>query len=180
MNDIQPLDNRWKLFAAEYCVDFVVKRAAERANVPPASAYFMVNDPRVQALITDAKRKASERVNISVDNTLEKLRMIADADIVGVLEALAHVSGTTLAERLRQLPEEIQYSIKAIKWTKNGPEIVMHDKLKAIELIGRYYGLFKEQVELSGPNGGPLEMITPDMSPKEAADAYAAMLTGPK
>jgi phage terminase small subunit len=54
----------------------------------------------------------------------------------------------------------------------------MHDKLKAIELIGRYYGLFKEQVELSGPNGGPLEMITPDMSPKEAADAYAAMLAG--
>ena len=54
----------------------------------------------------------------------------------------------------------------------------MHDKMKAIELIGKYYGLFNDTLKLVGPNGGPVEIITPDMSPKEAADAYAAMLAG--
>ncbi len=178
MNEVVPLDDRWNTFAAEYCVDFVVARAAARANVNLPSAYAMINDPRVIALIKEAKRKASERVNISIDNTLEQLRMVANADIVDVLDALSHVEGETLTERLRKLPDEVRYAIKSIKWTKNGPEIVMHDKLVAIKMIGQYFGLFSDKLELTGPNGGPVQMITADMSPKEAADAYMATLTG--
>jgi phage terminase small subunit len=177
MNDVQPLDDRWKLFAAEYCLDFTVSRAAERAQVPVVLAYAMIHDPRVVALVKDHKRRASDRVNISIDNTLEKLRMVADADVIGVLESLSHIEGTTLADRLRKLPLEVQYSIKGIKWTKNGPEIVMHDKLKAIELIGKYLGIFSDKLEVSGPGGTPVELITGMMTPKEAADAYARMLS---
>lgn len=43
-------------------------------------------------------------------------------------------------------------------------------------IIGRDLGL-AEKHEHSGPGGGPMQ-ITPDMSPKEAADAYAADLAG--
>lgn len=177
MNHIEPLPDRWKLFAEAYCIDFTVTRAAETANVPLVSAYAMMSDPRVQAVIKDAKRKASDRVQISIDNTLEQLRMIANGNVIDVLDALGMAEGETLAERLRKLPPETQYAIKSIKWTKNGPEIVMHDKVKAVELIGKYFGIFSDKLELSGPGGLPV-MITNGMTPKEAADAYAATLTG--
>lgn len=176
MNDIVPLGDHWKLFAQEYCVDFNVSAAAARANVSVAMSYAMIKDPRVVAEITDAKRKASGRVDISIDGTLEQLRMIANGSAIDVLDALSQVEGETLAERLRKLPPATQYAIKSIKWTKNGPEIVMHDKVKAVELIGKYFGIFSDKLEVSGPGGLPV-MITNGMTAKEAADAYADTLT---
>jgi hypothetical protein len=173
---VEPLDDRWKVFAAEYCVDFVVSRAADRANVSATAAYMMMADQRIQALIKENKRRASERVNVSIDATLEQLRMIANGDVVTVLGALSQSAGESLQAALEQLPAETRYAIKSIKFTKNGPEIVMHDKLAAIKMIGQYYGLFSERIELSGPGGGPVELITGNMSPKEAADAYALTL----
>lgn len=178
--EVEPLSERWKLFAVEYCIDFVVSRAAERAGVSLPAAYRMIGDPRIVAMIKEAKRKVSERVNISMDNTLEQLRMIANGDVVDVLDALGQVEpGGSLADALRQLPIETRYAIKSIKYTRNGPEIVMHDKVAAVKMIGQYYGMFSDKIELTGPGGGPLEMITGAMSPKEAADAYQAMLTPP-
>lgn len=176
MNDltVEPLHEHWKVFAAEYCVDFVVARAAERANVSVGAAYMMMPDPRIQALIKENKRRASERVNVSIDATLEQLRMIANGDVVTVLGALS--PGESLQEALERLPIETRYAIKSIKFTKNGPEIVMHDKIAAIKMIGQYFGLFSDRIELSGPGGGPVELINGSMSPKEAADAYALTL----
>jgi hypothetical protein len=44
-------------------------------------------------------------------------------------------------------------------------------------IISRDLGLV-DRAELSGPNGGPLRTITSDMTPQEAAEAYAATLSG--
>lgn len=44
-------------------------------------------------------------------------------------------------------------------------------------IINRDLGL-AEKTELSGPGGGPVRTITSDMSPQEAAEAYAATLSG--
>lgn len=38
----------------------------------------------------------------------------------------------------------------------------------------------KSRVELSGPNGGPIQNITTEMTPQEAAEAYAATLNADK
>lgn len=54
--------------------------------------------------------------------------------------------------------------------------IKFHDKLRAIELLGRQHGMFAQKHEHSGPNGGPIQTITQDMDPREAAEAYAAQL----
>lgn len=44
-------------------------------------------------------------------------------------------------------------------------------------IISRDLGLV-EKSELSGRNGGPLQLISSDMTPQEAAEAYAATLQG--
>lgn len=44
-------------------------------------------------------------------------------------------------------------------------------------IIARDLGL-RDVKEISGPNGGPVQLINTDMSPQEAAAAYAATLQG--
>lgn len=38
----------------------------------------------------------------------------------------------------------------------------LHDKLSALEKLGKHLGMFKEKIEHSGPDGAPLESATPD------------------
>jgi phage terminase small subunit len=49
--------------------------------------------------------------------------------------------------------------LASVKQSKDGSvEIKMHDQLKALELLGRYAGAFKDIRELSGPGGGPVAL----------------------
>lgn len=44
----------------------------------------------------------------------------------------------------------------------------LHDKISALEKVGRHLGMFTEKVESSGKDGGPIELT----------DARAALLRG--
>lgn len=186
MNNVLELSDRARLFAAEYLVDFNVTRAAERAGISHNHGQQLMRDPRVDALIQEGKRKSALRLAISADATLNGFRMIANADIVPVLRALMGAAGEydELDEtgrhdfiwRLEQLPDEIRYSIKAIKWTKSGPEIVLHDKVAALTAIGRYFGLFTDNLNIRAPDGIGIKRIEEQMTPKEAADLYQRTL----
>jgi hypothetical protein len=49
--------------------------------------------------------------------------------------------------------------LASVKQNKDGSvELKLHDQLKALELLGRYAGAFKDVKEISGPNGGPLQL----------------------
>jgi hypothetical protein len=47
-----------------------------------------------------------------------------------------------------------------VKTTQHGIEIKMHDQPAMLTLAGKHLGLFKEKVELTGKNGGPVEHRT--------------------
>lgn len=42
------------------------------------------------------------------------------------------------------------------KTTKNGIEIMKHSQTEALQLLGRYHGMWIDKKELSGPGGGPI------------------------
>lgn len=46
-----------------------------------------------------------------------------------------------------------------LKTTANGIEIKMQDQGKALENVARHLGMFKDKVELTGNEGGPLQVI---------------------
>jgi phage terminase small subunit len=48
---------------------------------------------------------------------------------------------------------------------RNGLSIELHDVQGALELIGRNLGMFKDKVELSGPNGAPLVIAIGGIDP---------------
>lgn len=59
--------------------------------------------------------------------------------------------------------------LKKIKWP---------DKIRNLELLGKHIDVsaFKENLQLTGPGGGPVQTITTTMTPQEAAEAYADTL----
>ena len=59
--------------------------------------------------------------------------------------------------------------LKKIKWP---------DKLANLKLMGTHVDVsaFKHVQELTGPGGGPVKVITSDMTAQEAAEAYASTL----
>ena len=59
--------------------------------------------------------------------------------------------------------------LKKIKWP---------DKLANLKLMGTHVDVnaFKAALELTGPGGGPVQLINTDMTAQEAAEAYASTL----
>ena len=47
-------------------------------------------------------------------------------------------------------------ALATVKQSVNGVEIKLHDKIKALELLGRHIGMFNDKLSLSGADGGPL------------------------
>lgn len=45
------------------------------------------------------------------------------------------------------------------KVSKEGIEVKVHDQAKALENVARHLGMFKDRVEHSGPNGGPIPLM---------------------
>lgn len=51
-------------------------------------------------------------------------------------------------------------AISGIKQGKNGIELTTYDKVKALELLGRHLGMFKDKVEVSGNVNNPFEGLS--------------------
>ena len=43
------------------------------------------------------------------------------------------------------LSKELRFAIKTIKMTKEGVVIELYDKMKALELLGKYFGIFERE-----------------------------------
>lgn len=195
--ELSPLARR---FAEEYLIDFKAGPAALRAGFQTASpGYALIHDPRVQALINEGKRKASERINISVDSTLESFRIMRDvtaADFFYMAEVMAELPsgmpgvapqfvGTgrfyMALKPLEEWTDEMRHALKSVKHGPNGPEIVLHDKLAANVHIGKYLKMFVDQTDItSGGKSLGEDLVTATMSPKEAAEAYQSTLKAGK
>jgi hypothetical protein len=52
--------------------------------------------------------------------------------------------------------ERILTEVAAVAFAEVGEPIRPSDKLRALEMAGKHFGLFKDRVEHSGPEGGPI------------------------
>ncbi|MGO4700277.1 terminase small subunit [Dyella sp. 2RAB6] len=57
----------------------------------------------------------------------------------------------------RDLPPAARLLYAGVKTTQHGLEIKTHDQLGALRDVGRHHGIFKDKVEVTGKNGGPLK-----------------------
>lgn len=137
------LTARQERFVEEYMIDLDAKNAAIRAGYSARSAKTL--GPRltkmknVAARIEEEKAKRARRTGITAERVLRELAQLAFFD---ASKCLGMLNGDM--EKMEELERETA-SIAAIKIGKGGIEIRFHDKTRALELLGRHMGIFREE-----------------------------------
>ncbi|WP_082238622.1 terminase small subunit [Niameybacter massiliensis] len=180
------MTNKQKAFVDEYLIDLNATRAykAVYRNVKSddaarASSSKLLTNANIKEYLDKRMRDREKRTEITQDKVLAELAQIAfanGADFAKVVEKpLTREDGSNILdpeteqpiyyktvemELTDKLPEDKKKAISGIKMGKNGIEVATCDKVRALELLGRHLGIFKDKVEVNGNINNPYEGLT--------------------
>ena len=148
------MTEKQKIFADEYLIDLNATRAYRKAypsvkkdETAAQAGSRMLRNVKVAEYIAERMQARQERTEITQDRVLEELAAIAFAratDYAEVKDDQVFIKDTA------GLSENQIKAIAGIKQGKFGIEVKLNDKEKALELLGRHLGMYKERVEVSG------------------------------
>lgn len=206
MSDAEEWENeltpKQRAFVREYLIDLNATQAAIRAGYSEKTAYSVghenLSKPEIAAAVDAAMKLRSERTEITADRVLQELAKIGFADIrkavkwqsamiteednpdggdITVIKTV--VTNTVQMVASEELDDETAAAIAEVSQnTTGGVKIKLHDKRAALVDIGRHLGMFRDRVEHSGPNGGPIEMR--EVSDLDRAKAMAFLASKAK
>lgn len=160
-------------FADEYFVDYNAKHAAIRAGYSEKTARNAANwidknkpgKPQLRALIDKKMAELSRRTGVTAERVINEAAKIAFADIIDIVDP----------ETGKLLPDVKRVDASAVAGfrIKCGDDFTeyetkMYDKVKALELLGRYLGIEKQSVQIQG--AVPVIMDDISAAPPEEAD----------
>lgn len=148
------MTKKQKIFADEYLIDLNATRAyrtaypsVKKEETARANGSRLLTNANVAKYIEERMKERQERTEITQDRVLEELAAIAFGkitDYLGVEDGRVKIKDT------KMLNEQQIRAVAGIKEGRNGIEIKLNDKEKALELLGRHMGMFKDKVEVSG------------------------------
>jgi phage terminase small subunit len=140
------------------------------------NASRLANDSKVKARLRELTEELKQRNMVTVEKVLAELAKVGFAngsDFARVIEKeyteeIMDDEGNK-TEKIHKykvvdvIPTELLEkdklaAIAGIKATDKGIEIKTNDKLKALELMGKYLGMFTDKVEMTGKDGGPIDI----------------------
>jgi phage terminase small subunit len=152
-NKLTPKQRR---FIDEYLIDLNATQAAIRAGYSEKTAYSIglqnLKKLEIQAEIQKRRNRLQSKLEITQERVLQELAAIAFAN--GADYAKVVNSGLLPTVEMiptEELPPEKLPAIAGIKANQYGVEVKLHDKVKALELLGKYLGTF---------DGGPAQEQT--------------------
>lgn len=149
------MTKKQKRFIEEYLVDLNATQAAIRAGYSPDTAGSIGSEnlkkPEIRTRIEKAIAERSKRTGINQDRIVMELAKIALLNPKG----LVNFDEATIKEDAADEDVAAVASVRVKRFpTKDGEgverEVKMYDKTKALELLGRHLGMFKDKVEVSG------------------------------
>ncbi len=152
--ETKKLTPKESIFIDEYMEHFNATKAYIKAynydgtyRNAKSTASKIINKDYIQAEIKRRREELRQEHNLYMESLIEQLKRIAfnnPRDLVNVKKNVVIINDT------EELPDYIWSTIKSIKEGKNGIEIEFHDKMKAIELLVKYCGLYNEKLDVSG------------------------------
>jgi len=145
---VAKLTDKQKLFITEYLVDLNAAQAAIRAGYSKKTAPWIgaenLKKPQIQAEIQARQEKIRDKLEISQERIIQELAAIAFAngsDFAEVVESESDgLFQSVKFKATEKLPVEKRSAISSIKSGSAGMEVKTYDKLKAMELLGKYLG----------------------------------------
>ena len=157
-------------FVDEYLVDFNATQAAIRAGYKAKTAHVIgaenLRKPKIAEEIARRQKDLQKRTEVSQDRVVKELARIAFANIADYLHVETQTRTkddgtevtyqTVMFNETQELSADQRAALAVVKQSVNGFELKLHDKIKALELLGRHIGMFNDKLSLSGSDGGPL------------------------
>jgi len=148
------LTPKQRLFVQEYLIDLNAKQASIRAGYSPANAEFqghqLINNPKVKYAIELAMYEREQRTKVTQDRVVQELAKIAflnPTDVINEYDASIR-NGATREDtaaissiRVRRTPSKNGMGVER--------EIKLHDKIRALELLGKHLGLFNDKLNVT-------------------------------
>ena len=165
---VAKLTDKQKRFVAEYLVDLNATAAAKRAGYKdPNIGRQLITKNNVSAEIAKRRDELQSKLEITQETVLQELAAIAFAngtDFVTVTGAgLLDVKPTS------QVSKEKLPAIAGIKYSQTGIEIKLHDKVRALELLGKHLGVFATGGGAAAQEGNNIFEVI-DQSTREEID----------
>lgn len=136
---VAKLTPKQEAFIREYMVDLNATQAAIRAGYSGKNTdkigSQLLGKSRVKAAIIEAQKERAERVQLDADWVLARLKLISDRCVQG--EPVLDREGNSTGEW---------------KFDSAGAN-------RATELIGKHLAMFTDKQEVTGKDGGPLEVV---------------------
>lgn len=135
-----------------------LKRAGYSEVVCRTDPHSVFGRPDVQAEIERRKRKMAERNAVTEDWVIQRLMEIANASVGDLIEidetGVPKWNWKALTPSMRAAignfsVDEYVEGRGDDKALRKKVKIQMHDKLRALEMLGKHLGMFKDKVEVS-------------------------------
>ena len=158
------MTNAQKRFCDEYLIDLNATRAYKVAypkckedETANAASSRMLRNVKVQEYISEKQKEIEKRTEVTQDMVIKELAKIAFLDIRklytenGQLKNIADIDSDTAGaiSSLETLEEYEGYGEDREK-IGDTQKVKLLDKTKALELLGKHLGMFKEKVTIDG------------------------------
>lgn len=152
------LTAKQKRFIEEYLIDLNATQAAIRAGYSVESAKEIgcenLTKPNIQQVIEKQMAERSKRTGVNQDRVITELARIAFVNPSDVIDSSDATIKETASEDDLACIQSVKVKIsEGEKGSLTEREIRLNDKIKALEMLGRHLGMFKDKVELEGEIG---------------------------
>ncbi len=167
------LTTKQKKFCDEYLIDLNGSRAYRAVYGDVSEKTARANASRTLALanvksyIEPKAKKNTDEAQLSAELVLREMGRIAFSDVRKLFDEADKLLS------ISDLPDEIAACIDTIEFDEKTGKLKkykLNSKVKGLEMLGRYFKLFIDQIEHSGPDKGPIEVK--NLSDDEATKHY--------
>lgn len=147
------MTKKQKRFVEEYLIDLNATQAAIRSGYSPDTAGSIggenLKKPEISATIAKAMAERSKRTGISQDRVIQELARIAFVNPQNVIDSEdASVREDATEDDLACIQSVKVKTMDGAKGKSVEREVRLNDKMKALELLGKHLGMFKDKLEV--------------------------------
>lgn len=162
------LSNNQKLFCQEYLklgmngtqAYLNVYKTCKKEETAMASASRLLRNVKVKEYIEELQSKVEEKAIVTIEDIVKELTAIAFTDRTKISRNVRnrimlqddkdgtkkeYFENNVIFSETSELDETTRKVIAGYKQTQSGFAVETYDKMKALELLGKYLGMFKDE-----------------------------------